>query len=89
MGSGGCSLTAVEVSSNGGHDWTQARIVTGGAGWTWSLWETMLDLAPGRHTLVVRATDAAGVPQPPDTTATWNVKGYNNNAWHRATIDVV
>jgi len=89
MGSGGCSLTAVEVSSNGGHDWTQARIVTGGAGWTWSLWETRLDLAPGRHTLVVRATDAAGVPQPPDTTATRNVKGYNNNAWHRATIDVV
>jgi len=49
----------------------------------------MLDLACGRHTLVVRAADTAGVPQPPNTSATWNVKGYNNNAWHRATIDVV
>jgi sulfite oxidase len=89
MGSGGRALTAVEVSSNGGHDWTEAAIVAEGAGWTWSLWEATLQLPRGRHTLVVRATDSAGVCQPPNVNGTWNVKGYNNNAWHRTTIDLV
>jgi sulfite oxidase len=89
VGSGGRSLTAVEVSSNGGDDWTGARIVTQGAAWSWSLWEATLNLKPGRHTLVVRATDITGIPQPSDIASTWNVKGYNNNAWHRATIDLV
>jgi sulfite oxidase len=88
VGSGGCSLAAVEVSSNGGHDWTQARIVTKGAAWTWSLWEATLNLTRGRHTLVVRATDTTGVTQPPNVASTWNVKGYNNNAWHRVAIDL-
>jgi sulfite oxidase len=89
VGAGGRPLTAVEVSSNGGHDWTPARIVREGAGWTWSLWEATLELAPGRHTLVVRATDSSGASQPPNLDATWNVKGYNNNAWYRTTIDLV
>ncbi|HEV2085136.1 MAG TPA: hypothetical protein VGR09_08635, partial [Gemmatimonadales bacterium] len=66
-----------------------ARIVTKGAAWSWSLWEATLNLKPGSHTLVVRATDTTGVTQPPDVASTWNVKGYNNNAWHRATIDLV
>ncbi|MBC8123343.1 MAG: sulfite oxidase, partial [Gemmatimonadaceae bacterium] len=89
VGSGGRPLTAVEVSSNEGHDWTQARIVTKGEAWTWSLWEATLNLTRGRHTLLVRASDTTGVTQPPNVDSTWNVKGYNNNAWHRATIDLV
>jgi sulfite oxidase len=89
VGSGGRSLTAVEVSSNGGHDWTRARIVTKGEAWTWSLWEATLNLTRGRHTLLVRAWDTTGVTQPPNVDSTWNVKGYNNNAWHRITVDLV
>jgi sulfite oxidase len=89
MGSGGRALTAVEVSSNGGRDWTDVANVTKGAGWAWSLWEATLELSRGRRTLVVRATDTTGIPQLPNVNATWNVKGYNNNAWHRITIDLV
>jgi sulfite oxidase len=88
VGSGGRSLTAVEVSSNGGHDWAQARTVTKGAAWTWSLWEATLNLTRGRHMLVVRARDTTGVAQPPSVESSWNVKGYNNNAWHRVPIHV-
>jgi sulfite oxidase len=89
IGSGGRSLTSVELSSNYRHDWTSARIVREGAGWAWSLWEATLELPPGRHTLVVRATDTSGVPQPRNLDARWNVRGYSNNAWHRTTIDLV
>ena len=59
-----------------------------GSAWTWTFWEADLELAPGRHTLAVRATDSAGAIQPSTVTATWNVKGYSNNAWHRVAVRV-
>jgi sulfite oxidase len=86
IGSGGRPLTAVEVSSDGGRHWINARISAAGVGWSWSLWEATVELEPGRHTLAVRAADGSGATQPPTVSVTWNVKGYNNNAWHRVTI---
>jgi sulfite oxidase len=56
--------------------------------WTWTFWEAAPELAPGRCTLVVRATDSAGETQPASVRETWNVKGYNNNAWHRVAVRV-
>jgi sulfite oxidase len=86
MGRGGRALGVVEVSADGGHEWSQARIAAGGETWAWSLWEATIELSGGRHTIVVRATDVSGESQPPTVSSTWNVKGYNNNAWHRVTI---
>jgi sulfite oxidase len=88
IGAGGSPITRVEVSANGGCDWNDAVIVRKGAGWTWSIWEATMDIVPGRHTFAVRATDTSGVPQPPSLDLTWNVRGYNNNAWHRVTLDI-
>jgi sulfite oxidase len=89
MGSGGRPVTAVELSINSGKSWRRARILSAGAPWTWAFWEAVLDLAPGDHTLAARATDGARATQPSTVSATWNVKGYNNNAWHRVTIHAV
>jgi sulfite oxidase len=86
MGSGGCRLSSVELSPNGGADWIRAGIAAGGETWSWTLWEASVELQPGSHTLVVRATDCSGATQPETARATWNVKGYSNNAWHRVTI---
>jgi sulfite oxidase len=86
MGSAGRPLTTIEVSPNAGHDWVQARIAVEGTAWTWTFWEAVLELAPGPHALAVRATDKAGATQPSTVSATWNVKGYSNNAWHRIAI---
>jgi sulfite oxidase len=86
MGSEGRPLTSVEVSPNDGHAWVPARISVAGREWTWSFWETEFILEPGRHTLVVRATDASGATQPAHLGDTWNVKGYGNNAWYRVTV---
>jgi hypothetical protein len=88
IGSGGRAVTGVEVSYDGGHDWIPASITRSGSAWSWSLWKASLDLPPGRHTLIVRATDGAGTQQPPSVKDTWNVKGYNNNAWHRTMVDI-
>jgi hypothetical protein len=47
-----------------------------------------VSLPSGRHVLAVRATDIGGSTQPATVTETWNVKGYNNNAWHRIPVTV-
>lgn len=86
MGSAGRALTAIEVSANGGQMWLPARTVAQGPAWTWTYWEALVNLGPGRHTLAVRAVDSAGTTQPATLDATWNVRGYNNNAWHRVLI---
>jgi hypothetical protein len=86
MGSAGRAVTAVEVSATGGDDWIAARISAEETGWTWAFWDAWLALGRGCHTLAVRATDAGGEVQPGDVRATWNVKGYSNNAWHRVVI---
>ena len=87
MGSAARRVTRVEVSANG-IDWVSARMLPQESAWTWTFWETALDLPSGRHTLSVRATDSSGATQPPTIAETWNVKGYGNNAWHRVAIRV-
>jgi sulfite oxidase len=86
MGGGGRPVASVEVSSNGGADWSEARISVAGERWTWSLWEATVELPRGRHVLAVRATDDTGASMPAGVAETWNVKGYANNAWHRVTV---
>jgi sulfite oxidase len=86
MGTGGSPLASVEVSANAGADWRAARITLPGSAWTWSLWEATVELPRGRHVLAVRASDRTGVTMPAAVGATWNVKGYANNVWHRVPV---
>jgi sulfite oxidase len=86
LGTGGRPLASVEVSPDGGASWKPARISAVGTRWSWSLWEAEVDLAHGNHILAVRATDESGATQPDGVEATWNVKGYANNAWHRVAV---
>lgn len=85
MGSAGRPLTSIELSVNEGRDWVAAGIAVAGRRWTWTFWETTVELPPGSHTLIARASDSTGV-QPANASETWNVKGYSNNAWHRVTV---
>jgi len=86
MGSGGCPLRTVELSADAGHTWRPARITQTGESWAWSFWEGEFELPRGRHVLAVRATDGSGTTQPATVRETWNVKGYNNNAWHQVAV---
>lgn len=86
MGPGSRPLAAVDVSVTGGRRWQRAALVVPSTGWSWSLWESVVELPPGDHVVMARATDAEGNTQPPVVGDTWNVKGYNNNAWHRVAV---
>jgi len=89
MGTGGSPLSEVMVSPDAGQSWIQARISRPGSAWTWSFWEATFKLEAGAHTIAAQASDSTGATQPPTVDPTWNVKGYNNNAWHRVTIRAV
>ena len=80
-------VTRVDVSADGGRSWTQANLERrADAPWSWTFWETMLDLSRGEHELVVRAWDSAGQTQPAAPDDTWNFKGYLSAAWHRVRV---
>lgn len=88
LGRGGSAIESVEFSMDDGETWRDAtlRREPRASRWTWTFWNTMVTLEPGEYTLIVRATDASGAAQPERVEATWNVKGYVNNAWHRVTV---
>lgn len=83
----GAQLTAVELSTDGGTTWQPASVERGER-WTWSFWSIAVQLEPGNHELVVRASDTSDEPQPEALEQVWNRKGYLNNAWQRVPITV-
>lgn len=82
-------LEQIDVSTNGGTTWTQARITEYQPPWSWCFWEAEIQLAPGLHQIMVRAQNTSKQSQPEDLHEVWNVKGYVNNACQRITIVVV
>jgi sulfite oxidase len=89
MASGGEMIQQVEVSPDGGRTWQATELTEQGNRWTWCFWTATVKLAPGKHTLVARATDSAGRSQPEEIGPLWNFKGYMNNAWHRTVIETI
>jgi sulfite oxidase len=84
-GNGSAHIDKVEVSADGGKNWTAARLLGTPTPFTWQHWTADLNLKPGKHELVVRATDTAGHAMPEK--GDWNFKGYLYNGWHRLTIN--
>ena len=85
----GRAVARVDVSADGGRTWVQAELQSDPAApWSWTFWQTTLELAKGEHELAVRAWDTAGQTQPATPDEVWNFKGYLCNAWHRAPVSV-
>jgi sulfite oxidase len=84
---GEAAVTRVEISTDGGTTWRDARLGTGQARYAWRLWEYALN-APkaGEYTIMSRATDDQGRTQP--QTAAWNPSGYLFNAIDQVRIHV-
>lgn len=81
----GVTIAKVEVSTDGGRAWKQAKITSPIRENCWVLWQVTLPLKPGSNELVVRATDSNGKSQP--ETIGWNMKGYLFNAWHHVNVN--
>lgn len=80
---GGPGVERVELQVDGG-PWTGARLEPAAGPYCRVRWTAALDLAPGEHTLAVRAWDTAGNTQP--EMPVWNRRGYQNNSIHRVRV---
>lgn len=85
--SGAGPITRVEYSLTGAGQWFEAAVDDPTGPYHWQQWSFEWDAPVGRHTLAVRATDAAGNTQP--EVPQWNRLGYGNNAVEIIYIDVV
>jgi DMSO/TMAO reductase YedYZ molybdopterin-dependent catalytic subunit len=86
--SGLAPVAAVEVSSDDGASWDEARLDPPELGpWAWRRWSYEWNGAePGRHVLACRARDEAGNAQ--SIGQRWNVGGYANNDVQRVVVTV-
>lgn len=66
--SGAMGIGRVEVTTDGGRNWTAARLKQPRSNLTWVLWEYVWSPTSGPHVLAVRATDLAGRVQLPEST---------------------
>lgn len=83
---GRSAVDRVEVSSDGGATWADARLDEPVGPFAWRGWSFAWQATPGRHTLLVRATAADGRRQGGEPG--WNVGGYGNPALQRVEVVV-
>jgi DMSO/TMAO reductase YedYZ molybdopterin-dependent catalytic subunit len=79
--SGWAPVERVEVSTDGGGSWAEARLGEAPSRYAWAGWRVDWNAEPGEHELLSRATDASGRTQPLEPE--WNVDGFCNNAVQR------
>jgi len=84
--SGQGEIVSVEVSSDGGESFAGAELEPPLGPAAWRGWRFPWDAVEGEHLLCSRASDSAGNVQPLE--ATWNLKGYVNNATERIRVVV-
>jgi hypothetical protein len=85
--SGAAPVDRVEMSTDGGLSWSPARLGAAEGAFAAVPWRfDWSPSSPGEHTLVARATDAAGNAQPLESV--WNAHGYGNNVVQRTRVRV-
>jgi DMSO/TMAO reductase YedYZ molybdopterin-dependent catalytic subunit len=78
--SGNGTVDDVAISIDRGETWTAAELAPGSGPLAAVGWQHEVVVAPGKHTVMARATDSAGHSQP--MSPVWNENGYANNLVH-------
>jgi sulfite oxidase len=97
---GGRGIVRVDVSIDGGKNWKTADLLPDmgtqqplDRAWAWTLWQCDFDIPESlkntRIEVIAKATDSAYNCQPDTVRGIWNLRGINNNAWHRVPVDIV
>lgn len=82
---GTSSIVHVDLAIDSG-EWLPATLNDTPRPATWVRWQFGAVLAPGEHTVRVRARDSSGAQQTADLHEAWNPKGYVNGAIHAITV---
>ena len=83
MAGDGRDVARVDVSTDQGVSWRQARLDRPLSKWAWRMWSLTVNVDPGPLTLMARAWDETGALQPESPVSLWNPRGYGNNAYAR------
>lgn len=92
---GGHGIIRVDVSLDDGLTWRTAELKEGGdqhlkKAWAWTFWEATLEIPEelrGKElSICCRATDSSCNVQPETAGPIWNLRGLNNNSWHRVKV---
>ncbi len=84
---GGAGIKRVEVSTDGGATWSDARLGADLGRYSWRRWRaTWTPPGPGTHAILARATSTAGEEQ--RATPQWNRAGYMRNVFERVDVRV-
>jgi sulfane dehydrogenase subunit SoxC len=84
--SGWGPVKRVDVSTDAGATWVEARLDDAVGEFAWSGWSHKWNAEPGEYELTCRATDARGNTQP--VVAAWNYDGVCNNGVQRVRVVV-
>ena len=84
--SNGSPVAKVDVSVDGGESWKPAKLSGSAAKYGFRKWTYAWKAAQGRHTLIARATDAAGRTQPMQEE--WNPSGYLWNVAQPRSVEI-
>ncbi len=89
---GGRGIIRVDISCDGGKTWNMADLKEGSQqkinkAWAWTFWEfNVSDKKFNKNKeiqIVCKATDSSYNTQPERKELAWNIRGLNNNSWHR------
>ena len=83
---GRLEIVSVEVSTDGGDNWSQADLEEPVGRFAWRGWQYSWQARAGRHMLCVRSRDSAGNVQPFDQP--WTYLGMGNNMAQRVEVIV-
>jgi len=88
---GGRGIIRVDVSVDNGTSWHLANLGKGSEqqinkAWAWTFWDIEID-KKNIDTLCCKATDSSYNVQPKDAEHIWNIRGLNNNSWHKININ--
>lgn len=84
---GESEVVKVEISTDGGSTWKEAKLGHEKAKYAWRLWDFHWKTPkPGDYTILSRATDNQGRAQP--AIAVWNPSGYLYNAYDQVKVHV-
>jgi DMSO/TMAO reductase YedYZ molybdopterin-dependent catalytic subunit len=79
-------IAKVEVSTDNGASWTEAKLDQSGGEHAWARFEYTWDANPGPTGILTRAADDRGTSQPAQVP--WNQLGYQYNAVQRMLVNV-
>ena len=85
---GGRGIIRVDVSIDNGINWHNAKLTDGSEqpinrSWAWTFWELKLPTPKKDFIVYCKATDASYNIQPEKSDYIWNLRGLNNNSWHK------